>query len=228
MSTKPIAEAHQQPDSFAWTDESKAKIGTIVAKYPEGRQASAVIPLLDLAQRQHGNWIPLKAMDVIAETLAMPRIRVLEVATFYTMFNLAPVGKWFLQACTTTPCWLSGSDDVMRCIKDKLGLSKNYTTTADGQFTLLEVECLGVCANAPVVQVNDDVYEDLDYDLTAKLIDDLKAGKAPDVGSMAGRRGSMSKDGPTSLVSLKETDGAQQWLKDLGYADQQASAGGDD
>ncbi|MCR9073068.1 MAG: NAD(P)H-dependent oxidoreductase subunit E [Alphaproteobacteria bacterium] len=223
MSTKPIAEAHQQPDSFAWTDDSKAKIATIVAKYPEGRQASAVIPLLDLAQRQHDNWIPLKAIDAIAETLDMPRIRVLEVATFYTMFNLAPVGKWFLQACTTTPCWLRGSDDVMRCIKDKLGLSKNFTSTADGQFTLLEVECLGVCANAPVVQVNDDVYEDLDYDLTAKLIDDLKAGNVPAVGSMAGRRGSMSKDGPTSLVSLKDSDGVPPW-----FAEKQASAGGDD
>lgn len=223
MSTKPIAEAHLQPDSFEWSAESKATIEKIVAKYPAGRQASAVIPLLDLAQRQHDNWIPLKAMDTIAATLEMPRIRVMEVATFYTMFNLAPVGKWFLQACTTTPCWLRGSDDVMRCIKDKLGLSKNYTTTADGQFTLLEVECLGVCANAPVVQVNDDVYEDLDYDLTAKLIEDLKAGKAPEVGSMTGRRGSMSKDGPTSLVSLKDSDGVPAW-----FAEKQASAGGDD
>jgi NADH-quinone oxidoreductase E subunit len=223
MSTKPIAEAHLQPDSFEWTAESKAFIEKVVAKYPAGRQASAVIPLLDLAQRQHDNWIPLKAMDAIAATLDMPRIRVMEVATFYTMFNLAPVGKWFLQACTTTPCWLRGSDDVMRCIKDKLGLSKNYTTTADGQFTLLEVECLGVCANAPVVQVNDDVYEDLDYALTAKLIDDLKAGKAPQVGSMSGRKGSMSKDGPTSLVTLKDRDGVPAW-----FAEIQASAGGDD
>lgn len=223
MSTKPIAEAHLQPDSFEWTADSKAFIDKVVAKYPAGRQASAVIPLLDLAQRQHDNWIPLKAMDAIAETLSMPRIRVMEVATFYTMFNLAPVGKWFLQACTTTPCWLRGSDDVMRCIKDKLGLSANYTSTTDGQFTLLEVECLGVCANAPVVQVNDDVYEDLDYDLTAKLIDDLKAGKAPEVGSMSGRKGSMSKDGPTSLVSLKDSDGVPAW-----FAKKQASAGGDD
>ncbi len=223
MSTKPIAEAHLQPDSFEWTAESREKIAKIVAKYPEGRQASAVIPLLDLVQRQHDNWVPLKAIDAIAETLDMPRIRVLEVATFYTMFNLAPVGKWFLQACTTTPCWLRGSDDVMRCIKDKLGLSKNFQSTPDGQFTLLEVECLGVCANAPVVQVNDDVYEDLDYDTTATLIDALKAGKAPEVGSMAGRRGSMSKDGPTSLVSLKDSDGVPPW-----FAEQQASNGGDD
>jgi NADH-quinone oxidoreductase E subunit len=228
MSTKPIAEAHQQPGSFDWTAESQAEIAKIVARYPEGRQASAVIPLLDIAQRQHHNWIPLKAIDRIAETLDMPRIRVMEVATFYTMFNLAPVGKWFLQACTTTPCWLRGSDDMMRAIKDKLGLSKNFEATEDGVFTLLEVECLGVCANAPVLQVNDDVYEDLDYDLTAKLIDSLQAGTAPGVGSMAGRQGSMSKDGPTSLVSLKESDGVPQWVKDGGFADKHASAGGDD
>lgn len=228
MSTKPIAEADQQPDSFAWTPESLAEIETIVARYPAGRQASAVIPLLDLAQRQHDNWVPLKAIDAIAETLGMARIRVMEVATFYTMFNLAPVGEWFLQACTTTPCWLRGSDEMMRCIKDKLGLSKNYQRTADGRFTLLEVECLGVCANAPVLQVNDDVYEDLDYALTGKLIDSLKAGKAPDVGSMAGRQGSMSIEGPTSLVSLKDSDGVPQWVKDIGAADKQASAGGDD
>ncbi len=223
MTTKPIAEAHQQPDSFVWTAESKAEIDRIVAKYPAGRQASAVLPLLDLAQRQHNNWIPLKAIDAIAETLDMARIRVLEVASFYTMYNLAPVGTWFLQACTTTPCWLRGSDDVMRCIKDKLGLSKNHESTEDGQFTLLEVECLGVCANAPVLQVNDDVYEDLDYDSTGALIEALKRGEAPTVGSMAGRQGSMSKDGPTSLVSLKDTDGVPPW-----FAERGAAAGGGD
>lgn len=223
MTTKPIAESDQQPDSFEWTAENLAAIEKIVAKYPEGRQASAVLPLLDLAQRQHDNWIPLKAIDAIAKTLDMPRIRVLEVASFYTMYNLAPVGKWFLQACTTTPCWLRGSDDMMRCIKDKLGLSKNHQTTEDGTFTLLEVECLGVCANAPVLQVNDDVYEDLDYEGTAALIDALKRGEPPKVGSMAGRQGSMSKDGPTSLVSLKESDGVPAW-----FADNKASAGGDD
>jgi len=223
MTTKPIAEADQQPDHFEWTAENRAEIEKIVAKYPEGRQASAVLPLLDLAQRQHDNWIPLKAIDAIAETLDMPRIRVLEVASFYTMYNLAPVGKWFLQACVTTPCWLRGSDDVVRCIKDKLGLSKNHQTTADGAFTLLEVECLGVCANAPVLQVNDDVYEDLDYAGTASLIEALQRGEPPAVGSVTGRQGSMSKDGPTSLVSLKDADGVPSWV-----AEKQASAGGDD
>ena len=136
MSSKPIAEDKDQPAGFTWTPESEARIAVILAKYPADRQASAVLPLLDLAQRQHDNWIPLAAIDSIAARLGMARIRVLEVATFYTMYNLAPVGKWFLQACTTTPCWLRGSDQMMRCIKDKLGLD-NHGRTADGQFTLL-------------------------------------------------------------------------------------------
>ena len=127
--------ARQQPDSFAWTEENKAWCETQIAKFPEGRQASAVIPFLWRAQKQEG-WVSIPAMEAIASQLGMPYIRVYEVATFYTMYNLAPVGKWFLQACTTTPCWLRGSDDVMRCIKDKLGLSKNFQSTADGQFTL--------------------------------------------------------------------------------------------
>ncbi len=223
MSGKHIAEAHLQPASFAWTAESEARIATILAKYPENRKASAVLPLLDLAQRQHDNWIPLAAVDAIAERLGMARIRVLEVATFYTMYNLAPVGKWFLQACTTTPCWLRGSDQVMRCIKDKLGLD-NHGSSADGQFTLLEVECLGACVNAPILQVNDDFYEDMDYDTTAALLESLKAGKQPTVGSMKGRVTSQSIAGPTSLTSLKDSDGVPPW-----FAGNKAAAGaGDD
>lgn len=222
MSTKPIAEDKDQPASFAWTADSEAKIAKIMAKYPENRKASAVLPLLDLAQRQHDNWIPLAAIDVIAERLGMARIRVLEVATFYTMYNLAPVGKWFLQACTTTPCWLRGSDQMMKCIKDKLGLD-NHGATADGQFSLLEVECLGACVNAPILQVNDDFYEDMDYDKTAELIDCLKRGEPPAVGSMAGRVTSQSSAGPTSLTSLKDSDGVPPW-----FAGQKAAAGGGD
>ena len=121
------------------------------------------------------------------------------------MYNLKPVGKWFLQACTTTPCWLRGSDQMMKCIKDKLGLD-NHQSTADGQFTLLEVECLGGCVNAPILQVNDDFYEDLDYEKTAELLDALKAGTPPPVGSMSGRTGS-DNEGTTALQSLKATDG---------------------
>ena len=153
--------ADNQPEHFAFSDENKKKIKTILAKYPKERKSSAVLPLLDLAQRQHDNWLPMKAIEAVAEICDMAEIRVLEVATFYTMFNLKPVGKYFIQACGTTPCWLRGSDDVMRCIKDKLGISSGETS-ACGKFSLLEVECLGACVNAPMVQINDDYYEDLD------------------------------------------------------------------
>ncbi len=222
MSSKPIADDRDQPATFSWTAESETRIGVILAKYPPDRQASAVLPLLDLAQRQHDNWIPLAAIDAIAARLGMARIRVLEVATFYTMFNLAPVGKWFLQACTTTPCWLRGSDQVMRCIKDKLGIG-NHERTADGQFSLLEVECLGACVNAPILQVNDDFYEDMDYETTATLLASLKRGEQPAMGSMTGRQTSQSIAGPTSLTSLKDSDGVPPW-----YAGRTAAAGGGD
>ncbi len=195
--------ADDQPESFAFTAENKNVIKTILAKYPSGRKASAVIPLLDLAQRQHDNWIPMKAIEVIADTLDMAEIRVLEVATFYTMFNLRPVGKYFIQACGTTPCWLRGSDDVMRCIYDKLGI-KNGETSADGKFTLLEVECLGACVNAPMVQINDDYYEDLDYTATATLLEKLAVDDVPPAGSVKGRVGSQPQPGPTSLESVIE------------------------
>ncbi|MEC7372262.1 MAG: NADH-quinone oxidoreductase subunit NuoE, partial [Pseudomonadota bacterium] len=177
--------ADNQPDSFVFTRENEAEIKRIVAKYPKGRQASAVMPLLDLAQRQHDNWIPMKAIELIAKKLDMAEIRVLEVATFYTMFNLKPVGKYFLQACTTTPCWLRGSDNMMRCIKDRYGISSGETSEC-GRFTLLEVECLGACVNAPILQVNDDFYEDLDYASTGALLDSLEADEPLPVGSVTG------------------------------------------
>ena len=194
--------ADNQPDSFAFTRENEAEIKRIVAKYPKGRQASAVMPLLDLAQRQHDNWIPMKAIELIAKKLDMAEIRVLEVATFYTMFNLKPVGKYFLQACTTTPCWLRGSDNMMRCIKDRYGISSGETSEC-GRFTLLEVECLGACVNAPILQVNDDFYEDLDYASTGALLDSLEADEPLPVGSVIGRSGSESATGATSLAALK-------------------------
>ena len=194
--------AEDQPESFAFTAENEKEIKRIIAKYPKGRQASAVMPLLDLAQRQHDNWIPIKAIEVIAEKLDMAKIRVLEVATFYTMFNLKPVGKYFLQACTTTPCWLRGSDEMMRCIKDKYGISSGETSEC-GRFSLLEVECLGACVNAPILQVNDDFYEDLDYASTAALLESLEDDKPLPVGSVTGRSGSEAIDGATSLTALK-------------------------
>ena len=153
--------AAQQPEVFSFTPENLAKAKTFMAKYPPGKQASAVLPLLDLAQRQAGGWLPRAAMDHVAETLEMAPIRVYEVATFYTMFNLRPVGRYLLQACTTTPCWLRGSDAVIEACERKLGIGVGGTTP-DGLFTLVEVECLGACVNAPILQVNDDFYEDLD------------------------------------------------------------------
>jgi NADH-quinone oxidoreductase E subunit len=194
--------AEDQPDAFAFTAENEAEIKRIVAKYPKGRQASAVMPLLDLAQRQHDNWIPMKAIELIAEKLNMAKIRVLEVATFYTMFNLKPVGKYFLQACTTTPCWLRGSDEMMRCIKDRYGITSGETSDC-GRFSLLEVECLGACVNAPILQVNDDFYEDLNYQTTGDLLDSLEKDAPLAVGSVLGRSGSEASGGATILNTLK-------------------------
>ena len=195
----------EQPATFAFTAENLEKAKYHIAKYPPGRQASAVLPLLDLAQRQSGNWLPKAAMDYVGAMLDMAPIRVYEVATFYTMFNLRPVGRWFLQACTTTPCWLRGSDDVIASCRKKLGIGPGHTS-ADGQFTLVEVECLGACVNAPVLQVNDDFYEDLDGPTTEALLDSLAAGTQPPIGSVKGRKGSMPP-GPTTLTEIgKPTD----------------------
>ena len=196
--------AENQPEAFAFTAESEAEIKQQLAKYPDGRQASAVKSLLYIAQRQHDNWIPMKAIEAIAKRLDMPEMRVLEVASFYTMFNLKPVGKWYLQVCGTTPCMLRGSDDVSRCIKDKLNITSGQTS-ACGKFSLLEVECLGACVNAPILQVNDDFYEDMDYQSTADLLTALEAENPPAVGSVIGRQGSESEDGATTLKAVKKS-----------------------
>ena len=194
--------ASNQPHSFKFSKENEAEIKRVIAKYPKGRIASAVMPLLDLAQRQHDNWIPMKAIELIATKLDMAEIRVLEVATFYTMFNLRPVGQFFLQACTTTPCWLRGSDEMMRAIKDRYNISSGETSTC-GRFSLLEVECLGACVNVPILQVNDDFYEDLDYQTTSDLLESLEAGVPLPVGSVLGRSGSEATEGATTLASIK-------------------------
>ena len=199
--------ASHQPSSFKFSKENEAEVKRVIAKYPKGRQASAVMPLLDLAQRQHENWIPMKAIELIANKLDMAEIRVLEVATFYTMFNLKPVGQFFLQACTTTPCWLRGSDDMMRAIKDRYNISSGETSPC-GRFSLLEVECLGACVNAPILQVNDDFYEDLDYQTTHDLLESLEAGAPLPVGSALGRSGSEATDGATTLSSIKSKKAA--------------------
>ncbi len=204
--------AEEQPEKFAFSPENEALIDRIIDKYPKGKQASAVMPLLDLAQRQHHNWIPMKAIELIAERLGMAKIRVLEVASFYTMYNLKPVGKYFLQLCGTTPCMLRGSDDLSRCIKDKLSISSGEMTE-DRKFSVLEVECLGACVNAPIVQVNDDFYEDLDYDSMAALIDCLSKDSPPPIGSAKSRSGSQAVSGPTSLKRLATTLNTKQSSK---------------
>ena len=191
-----------QPDSFAFTAENLEKAKYHIAKYPPGRQASAVLPLLDIAQRQSGNWLPKAAMDYVGEMLDMAPIRVYEVATFYFMFNMRPVGTWHLQVCTTTPCWLRGSDEVVAACRAATGIKGWGEISADGVFTMTEVECVGACVNAPVIQVNDDIYEDLDADNTKQLLDALRRGAPPKQGSMKGRQTSAPEGGPTTLTEL--------------------------
>lgn len=164
---------NDQNSSFNFSSENLTRIDDIISRYPKDRQRSAVLPLLDLAQRQSGGWLPRAAIECVATILDMPFIRAYEIATFYTMFNLKPVGIYHVQICTTTPCWLGGSDDILKTCEKKLGI-KCGEITHDGQFSLVEVECLGACINAPVVQINDDYYEDLTIEITENLIDNLK------------------------------------------------------
>jgi NADH-quinone oxidoreductase E subunit len=200
-------EGFAQPAHFAFDAASEAEIPPILAKYPPGRQASAVLPLLFIAQGQMqrttgSRWVPRAAMDAVAARLAMPPIRVYEVATFYLMFNTKPVGKFHLQLCTTTPCWLRGSDDVVAACRKATGTRNWGETSADGLFTMTEVECVGACVNAPILQVNDDFFEDMDAKLTEQLIAALRRGEAPRPGSMIGRQTSAPVGGPTTLTTL--------------------------
>jgi len=188
-----------EPMGFVFTAENAAAAKAIIAKYPKGFQASAVMPLLDLAQRQNDGWLPRAAMNAVAEILEMPPIRVYEVATFYTMYNLQPVGRHHVQVCTNLPCWLRGSDEVAQACKKNLGVGFGETT-ADGEFTLSEVECLGACVNAPMIQVNDDYYEDLDSDSTETILNELKSGGQPKPGPRNGRKGCEPAGGPTTLT----------------------------
>ena len=167
----------------------KEVIDSFLKKYPSGRKASAVIPLLHYVQKKCNGWLPVPEMERVAELLGMSYMRVYEIASFYTMFNLKPVGKYLLQVCKTTPCWLRGSDDVEKCIKDVLKISDGETTK-DGMFSLLEVECLGACVNAPILQINDDYYEDLNYSTTKQLLEKCKKNKVPKPGSVINRKSS--------------------------------------
>ncbi len=191
---------------FRFTAQNEAEAKKWVAKYPEERQQSAVMALLDLAQRQIGaetrtqGWLPVPVIEYVADYLGMPYIRVYEVATFYTMYNLQPVGRYHVQLCGTTPCMLRGSDEVMRACKER-GLKKG-ATTADGLFTLTEVECLGACVNAPMVQINDDNFEDLDYDRTLAVLDALARGDKPKSGPQIDRQLSAPIGGETTLKEM--------------------------
>ena len=191
---------------FAWTAENEKQVKVVIGRYPPGRQHSAIIPLLDLAQRQIGaetntqGWLPIPVIEYVAAYLNMPFVRAYEVATFYTMFNLAPVGRHHVQVCGTTPCMLRGSEDLIAACKAK-GMRKGHTTE-DGLFTLNEVECLGACANAPMVQINDDNYEDLTFDSMTAILDALARGETPKPGPQVDRKTSCPDAGPTTLTEM--------------------------
>ena len=203
MSKRRLAEV--QPEGFAFTPENAVWADTQIAKYPDGRQASAVLSLLWRAQTQHDYWLPKPAIEEVGRKLGMPYIRVLEIATFYSMFNLEPVGKYFIQMCGTTPCMLQGSDDIKAVLERKVGPMRKVRD--DGMFCWLEVECLGACCNAPMVQINDDYYEDLTVDNFGKLLDDLEAGRPVKTGSQIGRRTSEPVGGLTALSEFYGADG---------------------
>jgi NADH-quinone oxidoreductase subunit E len=194
--------APNQPATFAFTAENMAWAKQQIAKYPSGKQASAVVPMLWRAQEQNGGHVTEPMMRVIGEMLGMSPIRVLEIATFYTMFNLKPVGQHLLQVCTTTPCWLRGSDQVVAACKKHIH-PQAETVSADGKLSWMEVECLGACVNAPIVQVGDDFYEDLDGARAEALINDLRNGRPTKPGSQIGRQTSAPEGGPTTLKEVK-------------------------
>ena len=197
------AETRARWGNFAWTAENAEQVKKIIARYPKGREHSAIMPLLDLAQRQVGaetntqGWLPVPVIEYCAKEVGMPCIRALEVVSFYTMYNMAPVGRYHVQVCGTTPCMLRGSDDVLDACYKK-GLKKGHTTP-DGLFTLTEVECLGACVNAPMVQINDDNYEDLTFDSTTAILEALARGETPKPGPQVDRFLAAPVGGPTVL-----------------------------
>jgi NADH-quinone oxidoreductase subunit E len=195
MSVRRLAE--KQPASFAFTPDNLAWAKARIEKYPPSRQQSAVIPILWRAQEQCGGWLPQKAIEAVAELLGMAKIRVLEVATFYTMFNLSPVGKYHVQFCGTTPCLLRGADGLKKVLHRMIG--EENEVTADGKFSWVEVECLGACVNAPMVQINADYYEDLSAETLTRIINDLSAGRTPKPGPQIDRLNSAPVGGPTTL-----------------------------
>ncbi|MBM6595794.1 NADH-quinone oxidoreductase subunit NuoE [Microvirga pudoricolor] len=213
MAVRKLAPDDIQPKSFAFSPENEAWAEGQIAKYPAGRQASAVISLLWRAQEQSGGWLPRRAIEAVAAKLDMATIRVMEVATFYTMFNLEPVGKYFIQFCGTTPCVLRGAGDIKKVLERRVG-EQNHVS-ADGKFSWLEVECLGACCNAPMVQINDDYYEDLTTETFETLLDDLAAGRPVKTGPQNGRHASEPQDDIKTLQDPKLYDGSMigAWRK---------------
>uniref|UniRef100_A0A7S0Y909 NADH dehydrogenase [ubiquinone] flavoprotein 2, mitochondrial n=1 Tax=Pseudo-nitzschia delicatissima TaxID=44447 RepID=A0A7S0Y909_9STRA len=197
------SDKNNETTQFDFTDENYERANRILSKYPDNYRQAAMIPLLDLAQRQNGGWLPLVAMDKVAQLCHVAPVRVYEVASFYTMFNRTPVGKYFMQVCGTTPCMICGSEEIMKTIQDHLGI-KNGQTTEDGYFTLLEVECLGACANAPMVQINDDYYECLSKETMIELLEAMKKDQLPPVGKWGSlpMNGQVSTEGPLGKTSL--------------------------
>ena len=194
--------AKDQPQNFEFNSSSLEAANSIIAKYPEGKQQSAVMALLYIAQRQNNNWIPLAAMKYIAKLLNMPYIKVYEVATFYSMYNLSPVGKYFVQVCTTTPCMIRGAYKLVEACKEKI--SKNeYELSTNKTCSWIEVECLGACVNAPMMQINDEYYEDLDKEKTLKILDKILKGETPKPGSYRGRINNEPENNRKTLMDLK-------------------------
>ena len=194
--------AKEQPEKFEFTSASLQAAKSIVAQYPEKKQQSAVMALLYIAQKQNSNWIPLAAMKYIGKFLDMPYIKVYEVATFYTMYNLAPVGKNFIQICTTTPCMIRGAYKLVEACKEKISEKENKISE-DKSCSWIEVECLGACVNAPMMQINDDYYEDLDKEKTLKILDKILKGETPKPGSYRGRINNEPENNRKTLMDLK-------------------------
>ena len=187
---------------FTFSKEAEKEIILILKKYPPERKASAVMPLLDLAQREAGGWLPITALEAVAQKVGLAYMRVLEIASFYTMYNLNPVGKWHLQLCGTTPCWLRGSDDILKAIYDTLQIKPNETCK-NGDFTLTPVECLGACVNAPMMQINDEYFEDLDKEKTLEILDKILNGETPKPGSYRGRVNNEPENNRKTLLDVK-------------------------
>ena len=200
MSIKKIHK--DQPDTFEFNEKSLKEAKKIISNYPDGKQQSAVMALLYIAQRQNDNWIPLQAMKYIAKFLDMPYIKVYEVATFYSMYNLSPVGKYFFQVCTTTPCMLRGAYDLVKICKKKISEKEN-TLSEDGKISWMEVECLGACVNAPMMQVNEDYYEDLNDKKLEEIIDKIYQNKIPKSGSYTGRINAEPENNRKTLLGNK-------------------------